>query len=149
MKFENSNVAYDEKREFNNRFSGSNRNNDVSALNGIFSLVTATNFNLDLLASSVGIDHTCIRIKLSQPNVDAKDLSYLFESFKLHPERPITIVQNGKRMDPNSVSREGKRWTSTLYIVQFESALEAERALFEKGFTVISGVKTGFLWYDI
>ena len=145
--------AFEEKKQFNDRFRNLDLDKDddnSNTSNDRFSLTTIPSFGTNVLASSVGIDNTCIRLKLSQPNVDALDLAYFFESFKLHPEQPITIVQNGKRIDPNALpTTGGRKWASVLYIIRFESALEAERALFEKCFTVISGVKTGFLWYDV
>jgi hypothetical protein len=130
------------------KFNEANKDGNKNMSSSILMISPSSNFKPDVsLASCHGIDNTCIRMNVRQPNVGASDLMYLFESFQLHPERPITIIQSGRRLDPLPVQKRG--WHSTLYVVQFANALEAERAVFEKSFTVISGVRTSFLWYDI
>ena len=142
VKFENGSLASSEVSKFNRRI-----NENGNHLYSNLSMSKIAGFSTDLLPSSVGIDNTCIRLRLAQANVDAKDLLYFFESFKLHHEHPVTIVMNGKRHDPTSVRRT--KWSSAFYVVQFQDATEAQRAVFEKCFSVISGVKTPFDWYDI
>ena len=138
VKFDLDTKLADEFKVFDERNRKSNQN---------ISLRRAINFNSSLLPSFNKIDNTCIRLRLTQPAVGPSNLIYLFESYKLHPERPISVIYNGKRVDPQLLQKA--KWSSSLYIVQFASALEAERAVFEKSFTVIAGVKTSFLWYDI
>ena len=99
------------------------------------------------LASAHDIDNTCVRIKLQQPLQDTDVLHHMFENHRLCPHRPLTVIKNGLRVDPCEVQKD--TWNSALYIAKFTSPLEAERAVFETGFTVFKGVRSSFFWYDI
>ena len=101
------------------------------------------------LASTQGLDNTCIKVVNAGVPLDDDSVYRIFEGFNLDPHKPFRLIPQPVYSFSNRELAIPNRGNGFKYIVKFASALEAERAVIEKCFSPIGGIRTIFLWYDI
>ena len=101
------------------------------------------------LASLHNLDNRCIKIMNTGVPLTLDLLCKLFEGFQLDPYEPLKPISNTLPKFVPNPNQSPVSQPSLKYVVRFASSLEAERAVFEKCFTPIGGVKSVFFWYDI
>lgn len=104
------------------------------------------------LASKLGINQCTVGISNIPPHITVEDIRYIFDGYKLACNgKPIHAISNPSSSTAHEVTKASESLydshSQTQYFITFASVGEANRAIYEKLFTIVGGKEMQLISY--